>query len=274
MNISKILICPFCRRSISPVGAKVCSNCQGRELFRSDVLIAKDIRNESYFDDRFETMISGNDDKGTWDLFYKDQVDLLQYIVQSNELILDVGCGPQLPYRLDNAQLIGLDPSFASILVNNQVGLKVFGSADSIPFSDGSIDRILCFYSIHHMTGKSVSENQQILKDAVKEFSRVLKSSGVLMIFDVSPKRPFNFIQSSLWNIGKRYLGQSLDMCFWHDKDLASLVKEIIPQSQLEITTFKGKNLVTFSPIFNVPNFKIPRWLYPFDINLYSWKLN
>jgi ubiquinone/menaquinone biosynthesis C-methylase UbiE len=274
MNISKIIICPFCKSSISPLDSKVCSNCVGRELYRSNVLIAKDVSNESYFDDRFEAMISGNEDKGTWDLFYKDQIDLLQAVVKSSEIILDIGCGPQLPYQLDQAQLIGLDPSFASILVNNQVALKVFGSADSIPFLDRSIDRILCFYSIHHMTGNSVSENRLILKKVLKEFSRVLKPSGELMIFDLSPKRPFNFIQSNLWNMSKRYLGQSLDMFFWQDKDLACLVEEIMPQYRLKTTTFHGKNLVRFSPIFNVPNFKIPRWLYPFDINLYTWKLN
>ena len=98
-----------------------------------------------------------------------------------SSVVLDVGCGPALPYRRDPRWfVIGLERSFESLRRNADVDLRVHGTATALPLADRSIDAIVCFYSIHHMVGATVTQNRALVNAAFQEFGRVLKLHGEL----------------------------------------------------------------------------------------------
>lgn len=271
MDINKLLQCPSCHGPVSP--SLSCPNCITKTIFSNGVFLSKSTEGHSYFDERYQTMISGNHEAGTWDLFYKNQIKDFVESIAPGDVILDVGCGPELSYRPpENCTLIGLDPSLSSIVFNSRLSFKIFGSADKVPMANESVDKIICLYSIHHMTSHAIRMNKEILTNAIKEFSRILKVNGELIIFDVSPRFPFNLLQNRFWNYAKKHLRDALDMYFWKDSDLEEVVLRNLTNVTYNKLTYKNSGLITFPPIFSVPKFKLPRFLYPFDINLYKWK--
>jgi SAM-dependent methyltransferase len=270
MVLSNILYCPNCQSRLSEKLA--CNMCTDKSLFIDNTFIAKSTLDQSYFDQCFETMIKSNHEIGSWNIFYKDQINFFSSSIKPGDIVLDIGCGPEIPYSPpDNCFLIGLDPSYLSIKSNQQIKFGIFGDAAKIPIFNNSIDKIVCFYSLHHMTGHSVDENVKIVTNVFNEFNRILSRSGELIIFDVSPVFPFNIFQNITWNAFKAKIGGSLDMFFWKDSHLKGLSAEILKDFKYSKTTFKCKSSEMFSPIFNLPSLKIPRLLYPFNINAYKW---
>jgi SAM-dependent methyltransferase len=250
-----------------------CAVCSAEGLFTNEVLVARPLSNRSYFDDVYEVMQVGNHAEGTWDIFYKEQVSFLESNLKAGEVVVDIGCGPELPYSKQDALVIGVDASFESIRANRNVDLRVFASADRLPLIDHAVDTIVCFYSVHHMTGTTVAENQSIVAGVFREFSRVLKPSGRLMIFDVSPRWPFATLENIFWNTGRNKLGGALDMFFWKDRALCEVGLQAMPSAKFSQQSFGASSFQTFPPIFSQPNLRVPRMLYPFDINLYVWQL-
>ena len=62
-------------------------------------------------------------------------------------------------------------------------------------------------------------------------------------------------------------------MYFWRASALKQLGESFFRGATLHIETFRNPLFATFSPVFSLPALKIPRILYPFDINLYRWEL-
>ena len=150
--------------------------------------------------------------------------------------------------------------------------LRVYGTAEAIPVPDRSLDGIVCFYSIHHMTAQHVSENRGMVTAVFREFARVIRPGGNLLIFDLSPWWPFSSLENMTWNLARRLLGPTLDMFFWERSKLANLGREMFPRAKLDVETFRNSPFLVFPPVFSFPVLKIPRFLYPFQINLYNWK--
>jgi SAM-dependent methyltransferase len=187
--------------------------------------------------------------------------------------VLDVGCGPQAPYkRGDNWFLIGLEPSLNSLRANKSLDLRLHGSSDAIPLAGKSIDTVVCFYSIHHMTGNTVPENRSIVEKTFREFARIIRPGGQLLIFDISPWWPFSQLEVWTWNLARKALGARLDMFFWKASWLDAAGKAAFPGASLEIERLPSNPFTLFAPIFYIPRLKIPRMLYPFAINLYRWR--
>ena len=92
----------------------------------------------TYFDTRYQAMQDGR--AGVWRIAYEQQVELLEALIQPGMTVLDVGCGPSLPYRADDAYVIGLDPSASSLAVNTDVGYRIVGTAEDIPLSELPVD--------------------------------------------------------------------------------------------------------------------------------------
>ncbi len=268
-----LLACPKCRAPLLPAPAVAsCSACAASLKVRDRVLVARDPASHSYFDEVYEVMRLGNHARGTWDIFYKEQAAAVERSLHEGEVLVDVGCGPELPYRKNGAYVIGVDASFHSIRANEAVDLRVFASAGELPLADRAADAIVCFYSIHHMTGGTVADNRDMVGRVFREFARVLTPGGRLMIFDMSPWMPFAALEELAWNPAKRRLGDSLDMFFWKDRSLERLCREALPGASFSKIRYGRGPFQTFPPIFSKPGLRFPRFLYPFDINLYVWQ--
>ncbi len=272
--IDRYLVCPQCHGALKANAHAIgCVKCEFTGGVRDGVVLTRPDSLPSFFDDKHQVMRQANQMKGNQELFYAQQAKRVEQIVRPGAVLLDVGCGPAVPYSSQSSWfVIGLDPSFESVRSNDMVDLRVYGSAEAIPVPDYSVDAVVCFYSIHHMTGPTVSENRKIVNSVFHEFRRAMRPGGNLLIFDLNPLWPFSALENMTWNIARRSLGPKLDMFFWEAPRLADLGRQIFPQARLEIERFKNSPFITFPPVFNIPSLRIPRLLYPFEINLYNWQ--
>lgn len=109
--------------------------------------------------------------------------------VPSNSSILDVGCGTgMLAAKLLSSSpdnfVVGVDLS-SGMIEQAQQACKPFGSrtrfvvgdSEHLPFPSGSFDAVTCSHSFHHYP------NQEAV---VREFARVLRPNGVLLLADAN----------------------------------------------------------------------------------------
>jgi SAM-dependent methyltransferase len=270
--ISRYLVCPITHRPVSTADGTIAA--QG-SAFRGRVTDGVAVMMEdvptSFFDDKFAVMQKGHEEQGgEWQFAYAQQIALLEENLKRGGVVLDIGCGPALPYtKPANAFTIGLDYSLPSIAANSQVDLKVCASAAALPIADGSIDTVVCFYSIHHIVGGNVSETEALVAQVLREFARVLKPGGECLIFEMSPVFPFGLIERLTWNLLKKILGKPLDMFFWPNSTLSRFALRNGWRNPPETKIFHSSPWITFPPIFSLPFIRIPRFLYPLQPILY-----
>jgi ubiquinone/menaquinone biosynthesis C-methylase UbiE len=274
-QVERLLACPVCRSRFVVDGDDVrCQNpsCGYVGLLAHDVVLLGDRANRSFFDDRHEVMTVGNSQDGVRCLCYDEQSRTVEGLMRPGQIVLDVGCGPTLPYQKPaDTFVIGLEASYDSILANRSVDMRVYGSALEIPMADRSVDMVLAFYAIHHMTGQTIRENIQRLGVALAELGRVVKPGGELLVFEVSPWKPAWAAERLLWNTARKVLGSKLDMCFYTAGVYQRVGRAVLPQARLTIEPYSTSMFSTFPPAFNLPWLEVPRFLYPFDVNLYRW---
>lgn len=277
--IEQYLACPRCFAEVDVRGtAIVCRSptCGWRgSVVEGVAVMTEDGLQPSFFDDKTGTMRHGFGGAGTNSLFYERQGHVVEEHLRSNSVVLDVGCGPLMPYqRRADYVVIGLDLSWLSLRENNKLDLRVFASGARLPVANQSIDTIICMYAIHHFAGNRISESRKIVETAFAEFGRVLKSGGELMVFEVAPRWPFAVAQWALWDLAKRVAGQKLDMFFWSSQSLLALASRALPPgAAVSVESYDGPWWTTFPPIFALPQLRIPRLFYPFDMRLYRWSL-
>jgi len=255
--------------------AIVCPQSDFTGVIRDGVAVMTPAPQPSFFDDKFEVMRRGHEGEGEWAFCYAQQTALLTGYLRPGQVVLDVGCGPTLPYsKPPGVVVIGLDPSFHSIRANHEVDLRVCGSATAIPMADRSVDTVVCFYSIHHMVGATREDNRRQVEQAFREFGRVLKPEGLLFIFEMTPVTLFSGAQTALWNPVKRLAPRRLDMYFWSAEALARTGQRHLPPGSVLEKIFFGTSAFTmFPPAFALPWLKLPRIVYPLDAKLYKWRI-
>lgn len=279
--IVELLACPNCHAPLTPEkGVLRCTarQCQRVVPISDGIVMAAERTHGSFFDDAYEIMCCGSQQSGIRCMCYSKQTkwldSQLRDLSSGGGVVLDVGCGPLLPYqRSERYFLIGVDTSVESIKRNGEVDLRVFGSAARLPLRNASVDVIVCFYSIHHMVGRLVSENKTLVLRAFSEFSRVLKPGGRVYVFEVSPWWPVFIVQLAVWNIARR-LRPRLDMFFWRGSTLRDVSLECLPSgTQFREREFKAPPWITFPFIFTWPGFRLPRFFYPFRAYVYEWRI-
>lgn len=274
--VERFLACPRCHAALAVGAGEI--RCRGaacafRGAVVDEVVLISNPDGTSYFDDKHQVMQHGNETEGVRCLCYEQQARFVEPYLRPGSVVLDVGCGPALPYsKHPDCFLIGLDPSLESLRANKTVDLRVHGTATALPLPDHSIDVILCFYSIHHMVGRTVSENEAIVTEALKEFARAVKPGGQVFIFEISPWSPFWLAQRGLWNLARRLLRSKLDMYFWSAHWLGVLAQAAFPKARPQKIRFGASLLKPFPPVFSMPWLRVPRILYPFDVLLYHWR--
>jgi len=98
--------------------------------------------------------------------------------------VLDAGCGFQhglvVQYR-DRVRAIGIDIDIPTVRRNRDLDVRAVANCESMPFRPGSVDLIFC---------RDVLEHLQDPGAAIREFSRVLKSGGALVLSTVNVRNP------------------------------------------------------------------------------------
>jgi ubiquinone/menaquinone biosynthesis C-methylase UbiE len=250
-----------------------CEKCNFHAAIEDGVIAMLKMGRWSAFDDTYRVMEKTNKIEAVWQFCYEQQARVAEASIKSNAVVLDVGCGPSVPYDKPAEWVVmGLDPSYQSIQANKDVDVRIFGSATEIPLKDRSINAIFCFYSIHHMTGNKKSENESILEKTFAEFNRVIAENGVILIFDMSPWWPAWEFQKMIWDFARRRLGPKLDMFFWHKQTVETLGRKYFPAAKFKKKKFTVSPFITFPPVFNLPWLKVPRFAYPFSPYLYAWE--
>jgi SAM-dependent methyltransferase len=273
-DLLDLLGCPKCHMALRPAGKMLsCPGCAFRIEFADGVAVADGRPAPSFFDDRFEIMREGHaNDANELRMCYEQQMQYIQPFLQERKVVMDVGCGPGIRYsRGSDCRIVGLEPSFQSIRANNDVDLRVCGNAGRMPFINGAADAIICFYSVHHMIGRTVAETRANVRATFEEFARVLKPGGDLFVCEMNPGPLSAFSQRVFWNVTKIFLREKLDQFFWSARELARLGEEVMPKSHLRQVTPQVSPWMMITPIFSLPWLKIPRILFPFQSRLFHW---
>lgn len=101
-----------------------------------------------------------------------------QYI-KSSRCILDAGCGIGRFIKQNPEKIIGLEKNRYNLNIAKKKGFNVIqGDISNIPFEDNKFDAIYTSHVIEHLTADE-------LHQALKEFDRVLKPGGIIII--ISP---------------------------------------------------------------------------------------
>jgi uncharacterized protein len=276
--LARLVRCPRCRSPLELQGDRIvcpgtgCGFC-GR-LRDGVVMLQTEAEHDSEFDAAFEIMQQASAHPGVRRLCYVEQAASLEASVAPSSVLLDVGCGPALPYRRDPRWfVIGLERSFESLRRNAEVDLRIHGTATSLPLADRSIDAIVCFYSIHHMVGATVAQNRVLVNAAFQEFGRVLKPDGELFVFELAPLWLVWQLERALWNLVRR-AHPAVNMFFWSAPSLLQIADAALPAG----TTYQRRRYtvppwMVFPPIFTLPRFLTPRVLFPFLLYCYHWRL-
>ena len=276
LDVARRLACPICRGPLRVDATTVRCTVEAGHLdgmLADGVVLLGDRATVSFFDARHQVMELGKACEGAWCLCYAAQSKVVQSVLRPGTVVLDVGCGPSLPYtKPDDCYVIGLEASYESIRVNRALDMRVYGTAAALPLPDASIDTIVCFYSLHHMTGQTVEENRATIMRVFRELGRVVKPGGELLVFEVSPWEPAWIAERTAWNWARKAIGGRLDMFFYPEREYRAFGSRALPDATFSKQSFGLPMLSAFPPVFSLPWLQIPRALYPFDVNLYRWQ--
>jgi demethylmenaquinone methyltransferase/2-methoxy-6-polyprenyl-1,4-benzoquinol methylase len=120
-------------------------------------------------------------------LWYRRQA-LRQAGLRPGMTVLDVGCGPGLTTQgasrlMGSAgRVVGLDPSAGMLREARKGGCRelVQGVGEQLPFADASFDFLSMGYALRHVSDLGV---------AFREYYRVLKPGGIVLLLEVSRPR-------------------------------------------------------------------------------------
>lgn len=272
--LDSMLRCPKSKSELARDGNKLtCKDSDFEGEMMDGVAVMMSSQKASFFDDKFELMKEGHKAEGEWQFCYEQQMALLESFLTPGMTVLDVGCGPALPYKKpEGVRVIGLESSINSIRANKDCDLRIFGSALEIPLPGNSLDAVICIYSIHHIIGESIPETHAKVDKTFQEFGRVLKPGGKLYIFEMTPMSIFNVFQRLSWRFFRALFRDKLDMYFWSADALINFGRQRLPPRTLVEKVFFGTSaFTTFPPAFSLPWLRVPRLLYPLDAKLYKW---
>jgi SAM-dependent methyltransferase len=249
--------------------------CGFRGLVRDGIVTVLDGGGAEFFDDHFRVMMHGSDEPRVHEAFYARQIEALGKRLEGARVILDVGCGPRRPYqRPPGSLIVGIDPSYESLRHNADLDLRLHGSATALPLAPQSVDAVVCFYSLHHVVGATVRDNEALVRTAFREFGRILRRSGHLLVCEVAPWWPASALQRVSWTLARRLAGQLVAMFFWPSARLQRIAVDCLPPgTELEYLPFKVSPWTTFPPAFALQALRVPRFLYPFEICMYHWRV-
>ena len=267
------LACPKCKGDLRIDGVGYsCTACGSQDEIRDRVFPAIPASQQHSFDDTFNLVELSNEAPEIWSMCYEQQSRLAAESIQTGDVVVDVGCGSKVHFeKMSGAVVIGVDPSFQSLRANTALDLRVQGGAESMPLRDRSVDRMFFFYSIHHMIGKTTNDNFANLAAALRESGRVVRKGGSITVFDMNPWWFAWLAQKLAWNRARTVLADKLNMFFWRQSVLEDIAAGAFTAKTFEHHTFDVSPLHTFAPVFSIPRLKVPKFMFPFNVQMYKW---
>jgi ubiquinone/menaquinone biosynthesis C-methylase UbiE len=128
-----------------------------------------------------------------------------KYLLRKRKLkILDAGCGPgaMLPTLANYGEVVGVDLSDDALKFAKKRGKVLKGDITKLKFKDKTFDLVICMDVLYHTWVGDEST-------ALKEFNRVLKKDGTLLIREPA----FNWLRGNQDKIGltsRRFSKKSL----------------------------------------------------------------
>ena len=268
-SIEDHLACPRCHGPLTVRAEEIsCSRgCGFTGAIADGIAGMRGQRDGSFFDDKHAVMEHGSAEPGVRRCCYAEQARVIESSIPADAVVVDVGCGPALPYRRARSwTLIGVDLSYESLRANTEVDIRVYGSAADLPLADHSVDAIVSLYAIHHFGGQTLRENESRVARGFVEFGRVLKPGGSLFIFELSPWWPIWQAQRASWNLVRKLL-PSMDIFFWRERPLLKVAAAHLGRvTTVRRVRFQAPVLTPIPPMFACPSLKIPRFLFPFHV--------
>ena len=156
-------------------------NIQARQQAKNpDVISISKQFGEMYFDGPRDYGYGGYRYDGRWLPVAKDMID--HFNLKSGDRVLDVGCAKgflvkDLMTACPGLEVFGIDISEYALkhCEPEVVGRLHLGSADALPFPDGSFDAVISLNTLHNFPRKGVVT-------ALRELQRVSKGKGFLQV--------------------------------------------------------------------------------------------
>ena len=305
-TIGQVLACLQCRHSplVFEIAQVVCPEC-GWTATRDGRLISvlgHSPCNDGHsggtgatFDEKHQILGEHNHHPVVWELCYRRQCDVvveaLSEAVRGSvdgpgraggpgsdpgaKVLLDIGCGPVPPYVVPREGVfsIGVDVSLPSLRANSSVDLALHSGGANLPLADGSIDVVVAFYALHHMIGGSIAGSWSNVESALAEIARVCRPGASVLVMEVCPWPPAWVAERVSWKAARRLLGDRVDFLFWPSRRLALLGRRSFPGAEVIERRFSVSPLAVLPPVIGVEGLKVPRFLYPFTVRLFEWRL-
>jgi len=273
-QVGRLLACPRCHGQLTVTDATIrCQNCDFAGGIEQETALFLPREHHSWFDEQHENLATSNQSEGPREILYDQQVLALRQYLRPGSVVLDVGCGPELEYTPPtDVFVMGLDASWESIRRNHDVNLRIYGSATELPLPNQSLDAIVAFYAVHHFTGQTVDQNRKNVVAAFREFGRVLKPGGNLLVFDIAPRKLAWIAEQMIWNTAKQAIGTPLDMFFWSVEAYRSLGARTLPGSKFTAQEFRTPWHTSMPLSFSLPWLIVPRMASPLDYYLFRWQ--
>ncbi len=168
--------------------------------------------------------------------------------------------------------VIGLEASYESIRVNREVDMRVYGSALESSTGDQSVDLVLALlrrppHHRHdrHRESAEPGEDAEGTWPGREAWRRAGDHGSQPVATGLARGAPVLEHRAH----GRRL---KLDMCFYPAHVYERVGRRMLPNAKFSVQGFQTSMLSTFPPAFSLPWLQVPRFMYPFDVNMYRWR--
>lgn len=191
--------------------------------------------------------------------YISKRVNLIREICpDTNIKILDIGCGTgTLIYRLSKYgyDVWGIDISEKMVEIANKKiqGRVRKGDVLKTDFQDNSFDLVMAIVMLHHLG------NYKKVKNAIKEMARIVKTFGIILIWEHNPLNPYWYLlmKKVPQDTGKeKLLPVNIIVKFLQENGIivkkiikCGLVPEFVPKRFIGIIDFFEKGIQKIFPL-------------------------